>query len=315
MSSHILKLKLLSEKQSIIALLGESPREDILGKISLESRLKELEAQINKFEISTPTIAETTLFLGGENVSGSYGINVNFATETLKAYQIYISTIHAARTQPNSIAETGPIPNAASSTMQLISTPRGSFGFTLKEATKDLRLTQSELYYSVEQANELISSTVIATEEDFEATIAHAQFRTLKELSNFFRVLHQHKASAHIVSAKTNISIPAEKVNFAFIRTENIEIEEKQTQKYGIFLGARTHSRDFNFKPENEKTISGKLDSQLTDADISTMNTTLQDKHCVATFSIRETKRKASNKILTRWTLLEITPNEEPLVF
>lgn len=294
-----------AEQSSLLSLISELPPTDIVGRISLESRLKYIESQIIKNENKQQKTAETMLFLGGNAVNGSYGINVDLAADALKHYQALVSVVHASQ-RSKIIAETGPIPDTESSTMQLVATPRGSFGFVLKEKSDQLWITESNLYESVEFTNELIAASASESEEIFEDTLTNAQPRVLKELNNFLSVLNKYNASLRLVSSRTKIDIPKTKINLASSRTEHIEVTEKEIFLTGIFIGARKHSRDFNFQPDNESPISGKLGNEIEDKTVSLMNTTFQDKRCKAFFSIKETKRKESGRVSIRWILKDI---------
>lgn len=297
---------LYAEKNSLIALLKDLPEDDILGKMSLESRLKDVEYQIKQIADTPEMLAETVLYFGGDSVNGSYGINIDLASDALKRYQSYVSVVHAARTQKGEISEAGPIPGADSSIMQLVATPRGSFGFVLKERNNQLRMVESSLYESVEVANALIASSTTDSEDDFDSAIEDVQPRVLKELNNFLETLNRHGASVHLVSARTKVDIPKKSIAIAASRTENIEITEKEELKSGIFLGARKHSRDFNFQPDDGMPISGKLGNDIKDQTVYLMNTEYQDKRCKAVLLRKETKRKESGRISIKWILQDI---------
>lgn len=306
MGSSVTKAELYAERSSLIAMLDEIPSGDFLGRVGLEAKLKAVESRLEALRDVPETLAETFLYLGGKLVDGSRGIDANLASDILKRYQAYVSAVHASRTQKEPLAEAGPIPSVDSSALQLVGTPRGSFGFALREKADQARLTESLLHESVEVANELIASSAKESEEDFESAISDEPARVIKELSNFLKTLERYEASIRLVSSKTNVDIPTDKITTASSRTENIEISEKEEGMHGVFLGARKNSRDFNFQPDGEGPISGKLGKDIEDHNVTLMNREYQDKRCKAVFVRTETKRKESGKTTIRWTLKDI---------
>jgi len=114
-----------------------------------------------------------------------------------------------------------------------------------------------------------------------------------------------------LVSARTQIDIQKSRIGVATSRTENIEITEREELKGGVFLGARKHSRDFNFQSDDGMVISGKLGDEVKDNTVYLMNTEYQDKQCNAILLRKETKRKESGRTSVRWILKDIHLEED----
>lgn len=299
--------ELLADKGALSEVLSLLPPEDILGRMSLESRLKEVDAGIEELTTTPRVTAETILYFGGDPVFGSIGINVDFAADALKAYQRLVAAVYASERHTTPLSESGQIPLQESSTLQIVGTPRGSFGFSLQEKPGQGRLTESALFTSVEKANTLLAASANGSESEFEDLLSEEPVRIFKEINSFWEVIDAAKASMRLKSSGTDAQISVDKISKAHSWTQSIEKTEKtDISKTGIFKGARAVSRDFNFLPDDEPLIKGKLSKAIEERFVTTMNTEFQEKRCEATFTLLQTRKKEGGREISKWTLEDI---------
>lgn len=86
-------LFVLSERDSILSLLETTTDDDIIGKMSLESRLHELNDEISHIVIDEHPPVKATLTFRGAPVLGTYGIAANFGTKIVNAFNDAVSHV------------------------------------------------------------------------------------------------------------------------------------------------------------------------------------------------------------------------------
>lgn len=89
-------LFVLSERDSILSLLETTTDDDIIGKMSLESRLHELNDEISHIVIDEHPPVKATLTFRGAPVLGTYGIAANFGTKIVNAFNDAVSHVASA---------------------------------------------------------------------------------------------------------------------------------------------------------------------------------------------------------------------------
>lgn len=301
---------LRAEISNIESLLAALPPQDILGGMALRGRLSTLHEELNSISAECQTTAETLVFFGGDPVSGSHGIDTEFAATALKNYQNIISSIYAdTKLNEDALSEAGQIPFRKESALIITGMPRGSFGFKLEERADQCQLTDTALCTSIEKANKIFALLSTESEEKIDEMLSEENARVINHIKSFIETLSSNNASARLVSRDTDISIQQSKIKYIHKITENIEKTFEDKSLAGTFLGARKASRDFDFITDDGILIKGRMSKDIEERFIATMNTEYQDKHCTATITLHETKRKNSSRVLQRWTLKDIHPS------
>src|SRR5438105_2378327 len=108
--SRKLEIEALSaDLAALDALLARSSPNDVVGRIGLESRRREIERRLLDLnEQGDEKQASVALFFGGLPVIGSRGIKAEFAGEALSSYQDLVSKIWA-NSENGKLPATGPL--------------------------------------------------------------------------------------------------------------------------------------------------------------------------------------------------------------
>lgn len=297
-----------AELSYINKLLDQMPAFDILGRLSLESRKTTLTEELSRLDSQWKKNAEIVLYFGGEPVTGSSSIKASFATSALSYFQELVSSVFASK-KSNDLSERGSLPFLNESQLSIAGTPRGSFGFILKEEANSETLLDSTLSESIKDVALLIESM---SDANIDEKIANIHPRSFKCLKYFFDTLSKNKASISIKGKNINLSIDKDSIQKINEHIETIKEINISTQKIkGIFKGAMALKKKFDFIPIDQSytnVISGKIADSIEEQFISEMNTEYMDKTCYAEFKIVKTIKTNSSRSNIKWILENIYP-------
>jgi hypothetical protein len=297
-----------SEIAATEAMLRSMPSADKIGIIGMRERLLQLKDELARFEGTHDTFAETILYFGGAPVEGSSGISAAFASDALGRYQDLITSVFASEKCKTQLSDTGPLPCRQESTLHITGTPRGSFGFQLKEIVPQGLLLNSGLQDAVEKATSLIELAKGADQEKFQDAIAEEDQRVLGFLKAFLKTLSSAKSSARIVTRQHDVSLDSDSVTDAHNNVELTTVTNFTTEVRGEFKGARIISRDFDFVSDEGVTIKGKISQEIPDDRIHKMDLEYTGTKCVATMLVTEATKANSNTVKRKWLLTDICP-------
>ena len=102
---------LLSERDTLRLLIGQTSPQNAIGRISLESRLRQVEEGLTAYEGYSPRVTQARLTFQGKPVVDTRGIFVDFGTEAANAFAESVARVGASRRSP--LSASGPIPNAS----------------------------------------------------------------------------------------------------------------------------------------------------------------------------------------------------------
>lgn len=299
---------ILSEIAATKDMLEFTPATDKIGRAGLQQRLSQLENELSIANKEHRTFAETVLYFGGAPVEGSIGVSAAFATEALSKYQDLITSVFASQKCNTKLLETGPLPCRQESTLHITGTPRGSFGFQLKEISQQGQLVDSSLSIAVEKATYLIQLAKETEQGAFQEAIAEENPRVLGFLKDFLKTLSTAKSSARIVTREHDVKLDVDGVSSATTNIETTEVRTYSLDVQGIFHGARILSRDFDFLSDDGTTIRGRISQEIPDDLIHTMDLEYTGKRCVASLLVTEVQKKNSPIIKKKWVLSDIRP-------
>src|SRR5579863_1229218 len=115
-----------SEIQELEALLAQIPRENVISRMGLESRLKAAKEAIAGFNaLELPRKARLTF--RGRPVVGSYGASAEFAAKASTFFTDAFSAVVAGISE--NLRYMGPIPDKEKNQLLITGTAIGSFGF------------------------------------------------------------------------------------------------------------------------------------------------------------------------------------------
>ena len=229
-----------------------------------ESRLEEINEQLDAIAASRSERASVAVFFDGVPVIGTYDIRLNFATQALNSYQHVVSTAYMTRII-ESRPQGGSVRSANRARLFIRGVARGSFGFILEELPSDQRdMFPTSLKEAVEGATQLIAALNSVEDAQFGPALEETQPRLIAAVQQFAKVLYDAKASARIVGDEQQIALSIEDVGRLAHRLAGIVTEEEEFI-IGRLRGILPDFQRFEFLPATSegKTIRGPVSEDL----------------------------------------------------
>jgi len=260
--------RLRSEIETVRRMLGEVPEEFAIDRLSLESRISELENELTKLPIK-PSAATARLTFRGRPVIGSTGIFADFASKATAAFSELVTVLAAAQSKP--VAWTGPIPNRDETQLLVTATVTGSFGFELQEhvVQSTVREIDSPVASALAQSRDLLES-VVGDDDELTDSIAGLDERAVTNLRRFLDVMATHDAVCCLSYRDRDFGFrDVSQVQQGLKRLDRDNFHEEIESYSGVFLGVLPNRRTFEFRVASEDSvISGKIASEVSNPDL-----------------------------------------------
>ena len=184
---------LLSERGTLKRLINGSPPSDMIGRVSLQYRLKQVEEELAAYEGYSPRLVNARLTFRGKPVVGNRGMNANFAADTVDAFAQSVARIGASWRAP--LPATGRIPDSAEFQLLVTGTATGSFGFQLEDAAQQPALEgqHTPVELAIGKVKEILEAS-IKTDEELSETIADTDRRALQSIRRFLKRMADNDA-------------------------------------------------------------------------------------------------------------------------
>lgn len=227
---------LLADRAAAAEVLASIPEDDVLGRASFESRLKQLDEELKEMDqLPYDTSGSVALVFAGEPVHGARSIDVNFATQIVGAFQGLV-TSQIASDEVGVLGARGPLPFQVSSRLAIADVLRGSVGFILEEATPNLEITDTRVKKAIADVTSVIQQASAESEAEFEAAIESLDPRFFGNLKSFFQALDAHHAVVRIVEDAKELSLDTKTISRTRTRIDMTEIEEKENEDLVVEL-------------------------------------------------------------------------------
>lgn len=295
--------QLQAEQNQLIGILSRIPEDEVINRMSFESRLEQVEEELESIKTGFREPAKTILFFRGKPVVGTTGIFAKFGFEAVDQYNDLVMAL-TAQLSGSSLGDRGSIPNCKDNQLLITGTALGSFGFELEENLEQLECINEEspalIENSMKKALRIIKAST-QSDDDLMDEIDDLDDRTISEIHDFLCTLAKHEAYCAVEVDDEYFSFDDYKqVERSARRFDKSNIIEEETQFYGEFIGALPESRSFEFKifPSNN-VIKGKIAPTIVDAMVINHNLEKQLKIKVY--------KKTVGKGNPRFTLLEFS--------
>ena len=242
-------------------------------------RKEELENELSNLPVGDKE-PRTVLFFTGQPVHGSLGIDAGFASRILHSFQSMISSEHAHLwyVTPGS---RGRRCGEGESRLLLTGLPRGSFGLELSSTDDVESSDENQLTKTLAHVTRLIDSAG-RSDEDFAIELDMAPDRIIKNLRVFLGIIAKGQAGLRMESGDFQCVLNPAQASEAYERVSATTTQDERIEEQGVFKGLLLESRRFDFTNDAEKTISGKLDDDLTPEQASEMLHKYLEKPCIA---------------------------------
>ena len=125
---------LLSQQATLNKLLSQTEESEVIVRMSLESRLQEVEEELEAYEGLSSRLVNASLTFRGSPVMSRHGIDASFGTDAVKSFANAVSLVGASEHAP--LAATGRVPHQEDYRLLITNIVRGSFGFQVEEAAQ-----------------------------------------------------------------------------------------------------------------------------------------------------------------------------------
>lgn len=264
MPNRLIANQLAAELATVNTLLATLPNEDVLGRISLQSRRDQIAAELARIGAQTETAASVALLFGGKPVVGAVGIEADFAAEAVARFQDLITNIWGAG--GGEIGTRGPIPEQEQSRLHITSLLHGSVGFLLEEIGQEDRLFPSPLAQAADRAAEVIAAFAAEDENRFANVLEAVDQRVLNSAREFFRRIHRNGATLKLVEGEREFDLADDTLARAYNRAENVSIEETERDITGELLGVIPIAGRFELRMDDGTVVSGTVAPTLSES-------------------------------------------------
>ncbi len=271
---EFLKVQLL-DTQRLRELAGQHP----LMSVALAERERELNEKIEALPLGNKE-ARTILFFWGEPVQGSMGIDASFAGRVLEPFQSMVMADYADRWH-GVVGSRGRRHGEAQSRLLLTGLPRGSFGLELARADNDELFEEGQLADTLAHVTKLVESAR-RSDEDFAAVIDETAPRVIQNLREFLEVVAKGKAGLRLESGDFRCSMNPLEANEAFTRVAGTITNDEPVKILGVFKGVLLESWRFDFVTQDNHSVGGKIDENLTEDQVIALNRGFFNDRCQA---------------------------------
>ena len=229
---------LLSERATLNKLIRETTPDEVITRRSFESRLLDVEAELEAYGAPPPQPAEARLTFRGKPVVGSRGMALRFFRDTLDHFNTAVHYIGASQ-RMSKLQPTGQVPYKADYELTLAGVAHGSFGFRVEEASGQLPL-EGEYTHVGAAIKELkaILEASRGTDEELSEAIGHTDKRALKSVEKFLHNVAKNDAVCALEFRRDKFQFfDVEQVQRSANRLSQDNILEVDVSLVGCFQG------------------------------------------------------------------------------
>ena len=294
-------LRELTHNQTMLARNGGDPFFDLAytSKISsIEQKLSELEAS----EAKSPFVSLT---FTGDAVRGSYGMSAEFAATTMRAFQKTVA-ICVAEVRETVTAIKGVVRGSNHSQFEFMGVALGSFGYELSKAEPEDLIVGQELTAAIDTVVDYFKLGVTGGAV-LQERLANASPRLLSQIKAFLVAVKREGGTVQFTTAQRESRLEADEVVLAFEHFDRVVKDVEVVRLQGVFKGAMTGSHTFEFLPPGETAlIKGKVDPELTDAQLAAYDQQFIEMVVEAELEKSETTTHLTGAVKVEWVLMGV---------
>lgn len=265
----------LLETQRMLEMVGNHP----IMSISLKQKEKVLLEQLDKIPVDKKDTKVVLLF-SGNPVKGSIGIDASFVGKVTVPFQSMVTAEFAHRSD-GKVGKRGALNKQNESRLFLTALPRGSFGIELSKLESSDLFEENQMSDSLSHVTKLIESSS-KSDEDFAAELDGTTPRTIQSLKEFFKVVSDDQAGVTIESGGIRCELNPQEVKSGYDRVSGTITTETTKTLDGTLKGILLESWKFDFIGEEGNTITGRIDENLTEDQVTEFNSKYFNKKCKA---------------------------------
>jgi len=248
--------------------LAELPVTAWMTRMSAESRLRTVEAELAAHPVDEREPARVQLTFKGRPVVGTHGIAADFGAVSVQRFTDAIAAMASSLSAP--LKASGPIPDRDLHQMIITGTALGSFGFELEEyRAGQLSLDEtSPVAEALDRTQRLLRGT-LGTDEELAESAFDIDTRALDKVQVFLKTLADADAVCTMVSGDAVVRFAdVSEVKRSLARLGRDHLRETEETLLGTLLGVLPKSRAFEFRlAEGGAVVRGKVSAAVEDID------------------------------------------------
>jgi hypothetical protein len=291
---EFLKVQLL-ETQRLREMAGVHP----VMSVAFTEREEEIREKLQALPLGNKE-ARTILFFSGEPVQGSMGIDAAFAGRVLEPFQSMVMADYADRWH-GVVGSRGRRPGETQSRLLLTGLPRGSFGLELTRAENDELFEEGQLADTLAHVTRLVEAAS-RSDEDFAAELDATAPRVIQNLRAFLEVIAKGKAGLRLETGDFRCTMNPIQANEAFNRVAGTITSDEAVEMAGVLKGVLLESWKFDFVTDENHSVGGKIDENLTEEQVIGLNREFFNERCLAAL-LKTTVLFKNGRVRTSYTL------------
>ena len=246
MNVHELRF-LLSQRGKLERLIEQSSPENVIGRMSLESRLRQVEEELETYSSFTPALASARLTFWGRPVQGSRGISADFGTEAVRSFSRAVT--YFAVGKGTSLPARGRIPGGSNYRVMITGVAHGSFSFNLEDASQQPAFAglSTPVELAIDGVKGILEASV-GIDEDLAEAIGDTDKRTLNAIRAFLKKVADSSAVCSLEFKGDVFQFrDTAQVRRSERRLSRDNIQEDEVEFTGYFAGFLPNSRRAEF--------------------------------------------------------------------
>ena len=240
---------LLSEQATLEDLIAHIRPESVISRMSLQSRLREVEDELAVHEERSSTQpSEVRLTFRGKPVVGEHGIEADFGPDAVKAFADAVACVGAS--QHSTLGGRGVVPNQGRYRLIITHTVKGSFGFQMERASQQgvLEPGIDLVDIAVEKVKAIFEAS-IGTDDELTEALAESDQRAVSAVRKFLQVVgHEDAVCALEFKGSVFAFRDADQIRRSENRLSHDNIREEDVTLEGRFQGFLPKARRAEFR-------------------------------------------------------------------
>lgn len=246
---------------AIESLIQKAARHPVMLR-AYRTRLEDLERALQALPPVGVHEPKATLYFSGEPVQGSIGIDADFVGRVLEPFQSMVMADYAERWNGR-VGTRGTRARERESRLLLTGLPRGSVGLELKKSDSDELFQDEQLSSTLAHITKLIGASA-RSDEDFVSELEETSPRVVNNLKKFLSTISKGNAGLNLETGDMRLQMDSIQAKMAFDRVTNTTSDVRLLSMKGELWGLLSADWKFNFVPENDAPIRGRLSEDIT---------------------------------------------------
>lgn len=242
---------LRGEQDTLRRLLQEISDSDVIGRMSLQARLEDVEARLSEYAGFAPRLNSIRLTFRGDPVLDQRGIQLDFSADSAHEFANVVTAMGSSLQAP--LASTGRVRNAEQFKLAITGVSRGSFGFEIEEVSPQLAFADipTPVEAAVEKVQEIFNAC-LGTDEELSEAISGTDRRALNAVQRFLKTVADAGAAFSLSRGDEGFSFEtASQVRRSEYRLSEDNVKEDDVSLSVQFMGY------FPYRPRAQFRIEG----------------------------------------------------------